>query len=399
MLLLLPAACGGPFTRIELEPDQEGARRLARTGDVGAEVEDLVRPLQQRNTTPALVVGVLLPDGSRQTFGYGTTRTKGGHRPDGETLFAIGSSSKGLVSAAAAVLVQEGRLSWHDTMKDLLPEAALFSPDAQKITLLELATHTSGLPRHPFTPRFLVYFTEFLFTGNNFYRYLDRDYLLDYLAGFKAPEHPGVRYSNIGYGLLGHTLERVTGKELATLINDKVLLPLGMQATGYDPAQLPGYHQRAFPHAGDHPKFIRRGRPVPEWEFTDILHGAAGLYTNAYDLLSYAAAHLHPPRQPVLARALQDTLEVRVKDSDQDDRALAWAISQVDDLTITYQVGYVSGYSSYIGLDRENLTAVVVLQNSLNWQESIGHRLLLRLGQAAEGNFKITWELDGGRHQ
>lgn len=100
--------------------------------------------------------------------------------------------------------------------------------------------------------------------------------------------------------------------------------------------------------------------------------------------------------QPVLTRALQDTLEVRVQVPDQHDRALAWAVDQVDGFTITYQVGYVSGYSCYIGLDRNNRTAVVVLQNSLNWQESIGHRLLLRLGYAAEGDGQGQGQGQGG---
>jgi hypothetical protein len=57
---------------------------------------------------------------------------------------------------------------------------------------------------------------------------------------------------------------------------------------------------------------------------------------------------------------------------------IAWSSKKFDDRTITYQVGLVAGYTSYIGLDIANRTAVVILQNSFNWDLRAGHLLLLR---------------------
>ncbi len=58
-------------------------------------------------------------------------------------------------------------------------------------------------------------------------------------------------------------------------------------------------------------------------------------------------------------------------------------MDNVEGHEITYQIGFTGGYSAYIGMDVTNQTAVVVLQNSLNWSESIGHRLLLLMAHAA----------------
>ena len=90
--------------------------------------------------TPGLVVGILLPDGTKRFFGYGATDDVGSV-PDGDTLFAIGSVSKEFLGIMAAVLVEEGRLAWSDTLGQLPPQTSL-SADAKKITLLQLATHT-----------------------------------------------------------------------------------------------------------------------------------------------------------------------------------------------------------------------------------------------------------------
>jgi CubicO group peptidase (beta-lactamase class C family) len=305
LALLALSACG-TLSRLQVDNSDQQALRLARSGDLRAEVDALAQPLIDSRRTPGVVVGVLGADGQKHFFGYGVTDRLTGRQPDGSTLFAVGSLSKGFVGDIAALLVQDGTLSWSDTLEQLLPAGSALSDDAKRITLLQLATHTSGLPRQPMTPQTLRYFIEYLFTGNSFYRHFDRRYLLDYLADFERPEHLEPQYSNIGYGLLSHVLELHSGEKIDELLQARVAVPLGLSNTDYLAQHLPGYRQRARGHAGDQPKFIRRGQPVPDWQFTDILHGTAALYSNADDLLSYAAAHLHGSADAKMDAALQD---------------------------------------------------------------------------------------------
>ncbi|OHC29404.1 MAG: serine hydrolase [Pseudomonadales bacterium RIFCSPLOWO2_02_FULL_63_210] len=383
VLLALALSACGTLSQQQIDPPERIQHAVANPGDLRAQVDALAQPLIDGKRTPGMVVGVLSADGRKQVFGYGVSDSRSGTRPSGETLFAVGSLSKGLVGNLAAMLVQDGLLDWDDDLGQLLPAGTPLSEDARAITLLQLATHSAGLPRQPMTPRTLGYFIEYLFTGNNFYRHFDQAYLLDYLADFSKPRQVAPQYSNIGYALLSHVLERRSGQSIDELAAERILGPLQLSNTSYQPQQLAGYAERARGHAGDQPKFIRRGRPVPDWQFSDILHGSAALYSNADDLLDYAAAHLHGSGDAQRDAALRDSLRVRLE-RPREAPAIAWIVDTIHGQQLTYQVGLVAGYSSYLGLDSRHKTAVVVLQNSFNWSNSIGHRLLLRMANTLD---------------
>ncbi|MDX1366926.1 serine hydrolase domain-containing protein [Pseudomonas sp.] len=378
VLLTLGLSACGTLSKQQIDTPDSLRQEGANPGDLRAQVDALAQPLIDCKRTPGIVIGVLSADGHKQVFGYGVSDFLSGTRPDGETLFAVGSLSKGLVGNLAAMLVQDGLLGWDDDLEQLLPIGTPLSEDARAITLLQLATHSAGLPRQPMTPRTLGYFIEYLFTGNSFYRHFDQAYLLDYLADFSKPRQVAPQYSNIGYALLSHVLELRSGKNIDELAAERILRPLQLSNTSYQPQQLAGYAERARGHAGDQPKFVRRGHPVPDWQFSDILHGSAALYSNADDLLDYAAAHLHGSGDAQRDAALRDSLRVRLE-RPREAPAIAWMVDTLHGQRLTYQVGLVAGYSSYLGLDTRHKTAVVVLQNSFNWSNGIGHRLLLRM--------------------
>jgi CubicO group peptidase (beta-lactamase class C family) len=351
--------------------------------DLAGNVYAIAAPLVSEGQTPGLMVGLLLADGTTAFFGYGITGQAEGGAPTPDTLFAVGSLSKGFLAGVTSQMIQEGRLAWNDTLSDLLPPGTELSPDAGRITVDQLASHMSGLPRQPLSIRTLSYFVEYLFTGDNFYRHLDRATIFGDLADFSAPEPSTPVYSNIGYGILGDVLERRTGRSVDAMLAERITGPLGLSRTAFAAESLPGYAERAIGHAGDQPKFIARGRQVPDWRFTPILRGSAALYSSARDLLTFAQAHLGHDNSP-LGRALADNLRVRYPRS-REAVAAAWFADEVDGLRISYQVGIVAGYTSYLGINQANGTAVVVLQNAFNWDCSVGHKLLLTLAGSGDG--------------
>ena len=79
-----------------------------------------------------------------------------------------------------------------------------------------------------------------------------------------------------------------------------------------------------------------------------------------------------------LSTALADTLRIRYP-RNREAAAVNWIEDNVNDQQIEYQVGFIAGYSSYIGLNPHNHTAVIVLQNSFNWDFSAGQKLVLWL--------------------
>lgn len=382
LALVLSSCTHVELSSMEFDATDADALRYAKSGNLRAEVDSAVKPLIAQGETPGAEVGILLPDGSMRFFGYGVADRATGRRPDADTLFAIGSVSKAFLGTIADLLVQEGRLSWNDTLGEVIPEDAKPSCDARAITMLQLATHTSGLPRQPYTPSMALPFLHYLFNGKSFYDILDRRFVFDYLSDFSAPHKVEYEYSNIGYGLLGYAIVHKTGLTLDTLLQRDIVAPLGLTETGYDPEELPGYAVRAHGYAGDEPKFIRRGAPVPDWTFTPLMKGSAALYSSARDLLIFARAHFAPPTTP-LARAMADTLRVRLS-RPRESSAIAWTVDHVDGEKIAYILGVVAGYSSYVGLDVRHHIAVVVLRNTFSWDESIGGRLLVRLDRAQD---------------
>jgi len=392
-LCTLLMSCG-TLSQIERDASDVETQRFASTGNLQAEVDSLVQPLIQSGEAPGITVGVLLPNGSMQFFGYGVTDQSKDKRPNGDTLFATGSLSKGFLGDLTAVLVDEGVLSWNDTLDKLLPPHAPLSVDAKKITLLQLATHTSGLPLQPVTFQTFRYFVQYLFTGENFYRHLDSDYVFNYLGDFKAPAKLNCQYSNLGYGILGYVLQRKTGQTLDALLVQKLLHPLGLKNTGYVPDSLPGHENRAHGHVGDQPKFKWRGERMADWQFPELMKGSAGVYSSARDLLTLASAHLNG-NGARLNVALADTLKVRLQ-KPTDAPAIAWFVDNIDGQSITYQVGMVSGFASYLGMDVERRTAVVVLQNSFYWTDKVGQKLLLRMTRAHLRQAPPTHAILGG---
>ncbi|KAI3490311.1 hypothetical protein L1887_45770 [Cichorium endivia] len=221
------------------------------------------------------------------------------------------SGSKGITAEVVACLVNEGQLNWNDNLATLLPPGTPLSADAQKITLLELVTHTSGLPRQNMDVPMLGKFITYLSTGDNFYGELDSDNVLRYLADWRAPENKVPQYSNTGYALIGYLLKHKTGEDIQSLASRYIFRPLQMANSSFTPQQLKGYPQRALGHAGDQPKFIPRGQLTPDWHFSNNMVAAASLYSNAEDLAAYARYHVSTTHNPLL-----DSVFAEVRNTD-----------------------------------------------------------------------------------
>ncbi|MEC5097029.1 serine hydrolase domain-containing protein [Raoultella ornithinolytica] len=338
-------------------------------------IDTLVGRYMQQKQVSGVVVAIIQRNGPVEFHCYGVTDAKNRYPITPDTLFALGSLSKGTTAEAIALLVNEGRLHWDDTLLTLLPPGTPLSDDAKKITLLQLVTHTSGLPRQPMNLLSLEHLLVYLSDGENFYHELDSDNVLGYLSTFDAPLTREPKYSNLGYAILGYLLTYQTGESIESLAWRKIFQPLAMQSTSYRPQTLRGFSRRALGHAGDQPWFKPRGALTPDWQFSNNMVGAASLYSNARDLIEYARAHFSPTHHAALDKAFAD-VSVDYYPREKEAANIAWVTDTLGGQRITYQVGYIGGYSSYIGFDKANQNAVVVLQNSFNWSNYIGQAIL-----------------------
>src|SRR6185436_19393048 len=156
-------------------------------------------PIAKSFLVKGCVIGVINETG-RQVYGYGLT-TDGGVRPDGKTVYEIGSISKTFTATLLALMVKDGTVRLDESVQELLP-AGVQMPvkDDVSITLEHLTTHMSGLPRLPenWDPADI----------NNPYADYGTKNLYEGLASLKLTREPNkeYEYSNLAVGLLGHAL-------------------------------------------------------------------------------------------------------------------------------------------------------------------------------------------------
>jgi CubicO group peptidase (beta-lactamase class C family) len=377
-IILLQTGCAGYTSRSIVDPTI-AATRLHNGGEIKTEVDALALPLIRSQNIHDVAIGVLTPDGQPHFFNYSIAT----NAPGSNTLFQIGSLTKVFVAGLLTILVDEGKLSYDDTVRSILPPDVKITPELGAVTLGELADHTSGLPREPHTFQQLRFVVAFVFGGINPYQFITKDYLYDYIATHHVPPKAERKYnySNLGYGLLAHLIEIKTGRSLPDLIQEKICGPLNLHDTVFflSPEQRTRLQQG---HAGDEPRFWPRNVKMNAWDMGEIMRASGEMYSTTSDLLTFAKSNLGllgSPLDPLLAK--NDQVQVRAPG---EDITYGWMINRYPEwgANIQYMNGIMAGYSSYIGLETDKKLAVVVLYSNFNWQDKVGHNLLLRLANS-----------------
>jgi CubicO group peptidase (beta-lactamase class C family) len=320
--------------------------RLASDSDIRA---ILAKRIDDQKRSVGIVVGVIDPSG-RRIVAYGQ-RAKGDDAPlDGHSLFEIGSVTKVFTSLVLADMVRRGELALSDPVAKYLPAGTTVPESAgREITLLDLATHTSGLPRDPtnLIPK----------DPNNPFADYTTANLYHFLATYTLPRGIGEKYeySNVGFGLLGDALARRAGTDYESLVRSRVLEPLGMDNTT---VTVPS-NARARLTVG-HDAGLE---PAPYFRLPALL-GAGGMYSDASDMLTFLAANMGAVSSP-LSAAMSDMLSTRRPTGTPGlEIGLGWHVSTPTGHEIVWHNGGTAGFRSFVGFDRARQVGVVVLSNS-----------------------------------
>jgi len=375
----------GALSRRLLYSPRESVERLVSGNSIEKEIEFLALPVINSGEAVGVSIGILYPDGMMNFYGYGKTdNAENGIIPSGDTIFEVGSLSKLFVLSVYSSMLNDGIISENTTVRDILPENIKLKDDIASVTMKELANHTAGFPREIWSFEQLSCFIKYVFTGENLYSYMDKNWLYEFLQTVELPprEQRTYIYSNLGISLLAHLLEIKSGKPYYQLAEEIVFKPLGMKDTFYKITEVQR-KRLARGHAGDQPKFMLRGTSLTDWDMGDFMYPTGACYSTTRDLLIFSMANLGITDTP-LKKILLDMQKFRVSTSEEK-FALGWSIDNcgIDDMTILYKHGMVSGYSAYIGFNPDTKIAVVTLYNSFNWNEKIAHNLLIRLSSYA----------------
>ena len=309
------------------------------------QVRDLIaRRIDVQRRSPGMVVGLLSPEG-RRVLPYGKAD---GDRPVAEdTLFEIGSITKLFTATLLSDAVLRGELALADPVADHLPPGTKVPAfDGRPITLLDLATHVSGLPSFlPDSPPF---------GDPGWATYTQGDLLAD-LGKIQLTREIGSKweYSNTGFGLIGIALEKVTGRSFETLLRERILDPLGMTSTAITlTPELEA--RRAHPHGVD-------GSSADY--LTILAIGSAGaIWSCASDMLSFLAAAVGLVETP-LAPAFKAALAIRgLSPSAGTTQCLGWLID--GEAGLVGHDGGTIGMASTARADPAEQIGVVVLCNA-----------------------------------
>jgi CubicO group peptidase (beta-lactamase class C family) len=288
--------------------------------------------------------------GGRTEFAnFGRRTLPDGAPPASDTIYEIGSITKTFTATLLADMVLSKEVAFETTIGELLP-AKNYSADARRITLLALATHSSGLPRLPNNM-----FVAAAKAPLNPYAHYTPDDLDAYMRGYAAESaSPQPLYSNIGVGLLGYALAAKAGKSYEQLITERVLAPLGMRDTSITLSAA--QKARLAPgHAG--------GRIVPNWDVPTFA-GAGALRSTTADMAKYLAAVMDPP-ETRLGRAIRMAREPRADFTNGMRIGLNWITRKSDDgRDLTWHNGGTGGYRTFIGFIPAARAGIVVLTNA-----------------------------------
>lgn len=316
--------------------------------------ENYAIPLLEKKKLNNIVIGIIDKNGQKQFMPMGT-KPDALKSLDEHTIFEIGSITKTMTSMVFADGIQRSELKLDDPVQMYLPkDITVPLRGSHAITLEDLATHTSGMPRIASLQMGQLLVNPKL--EENPYAKFDAEQLKKALASTKpvVSKKPTIAYSNFGTGLLGYALCLKYGKSYGDLLKERLFGPLGMKDSSL---VVPESDKSRFIDC-----FKADGKPCSHWDFTDVTAGAGGVRSTAADMLLYLEAG--SGRTKPLRTAFELATAPQYEMPPAGKIGLAWIISEGPNKKRFYwHNGGTGGFSSFCAFAKDPAVAVVVLSN------------------------------------
>jgi CubicO group peptidase (beta-lactamase class C family) len=325
------------------------------------EIDALAAAELAKDNVAGVTVGVVSGGGLAWTKSYGFADSENKIQAAKDTVYRIGSITKQFTALMLLQLVQDGKVHFSDPVEKYFPDVNKVTdrfPGAPPITLMQLATHTSGLGREP----------------SDLDTYLKgpvsdwEKVLIAALPHTKYEFEPGTRfsYSNIGYAILGAALGRAAGQPYVDYVRDRIFKPLGMTSSAFEPNDAikarisKGYQEEKDKVDTETPQreHLGRGYKVP--------NGA--IYTTGEDLAKFVIFEMGGGPASVLSKEKLEEHYKRIISADANLRSAYGAGFEVfrrGDLIGVGHSGAVAGYQAAAYFDRTSKTGVIVLRNAI----------------------------------
>jgi serine-type D-Ala-D-Ala carboxypeptidase/endopeptidase len=327
-----------------------GARN-ARADDART-IEALKNAVGARNGSAGMVA-ILIDESGTRMSSYGNSG-KPDVAMDGDAVFEIMSNTKVLTSLLLADMEARGEVSFDDPVTKYLPATVKMRERGGPITLLDLATYTSGLPNMPgnLPPMWWASAAPM--------REYTQEKLFEFLTGFEPIHPPGTHYeyANLGFGLLGIALANRAGVPYEELLIKRICTPLEMNHTRITLNDEMSRHV-VLGHDLDM-------KPTELWTFPAI-PGAGCALSTANDLTKFVKACMGITRTR-LRSSLAKLIQTQRPTSLPGTKAgMGWYITSTDDDQVVWKSGLSLGCNTFMGYSRRERRGAVLLGNFL-WQ-------------------------------
>ncbi len=310
-------------------------------------LEPLLRDLSASLTAPEAGIAAAIIQDGEVTIGF-----TGNEAFNADTLFEFGSITKVFTAILLAQLANDGVVDLNDPINAHLPPA-LQDAKWEPVTLRDLATHTAGLPRLPDNMNPFV----MVLTGqmDDPYARFDQERLEEALQQAEVQSNVAISdYSNFGYALLGDIVGRAGGSDYTTLAEQRLFAPLGMSATRID--EWASDNQAPPLNAG--------GEPTSDWTL-NAFRGAGAARGSLNDAIAFAQASLAACGQTgALSQAnclAQQSTGVGIPGGSV--MGLGWTRTTQEGQTAIWHNGGTGGYRTFLGINPETGTGIVLLSN------------------------------------
>ena len=278
--------------------------------------------------------------------GFGWADREARRRADAHTMYSLASISKPITATGLMMLVEQGKVSLDKPANDYLGRGKIsgLAGDAGQATVRRVLSHTAGLPLH----------YQFFYADQSYSPPSMDETIARYGNVVFAPGTL-YEYSNLGFGIIDHIIERASGQRYADFMRNQVFLPLGLTHTSIDIA--PGLEQFSAQ------RYDARQKPIPFYAFDHM--GASAVYSSAHDLVRFGTFHLKNKsngQKPILKDATIDLMHTAVPPAQY---GLGWGIieSELGFRRLSH-TGGMPGVSTVLNLyPTENVVVVVLTSN------------------------------------
>jgi CubicO group peptidase (beta-lactamase class C family) len=268
------------------------------------------------------------------------------------TMFSLASVTKTMTAAAILKLHDEGKLSVYDKVDKYIP--GFVDDNTDSITLINLLNHTSGMISN------LSHHDDL--KGEELVLLTDKPITLQEMIGkfkdTKLISQPGTKfdYNNYGYIMLAYIIEKVSGMNYLSYLNEELFTKASMTNT-FSMFDLPNTGAQGYVGIGSH-----HIRPVINNTHPSWYTGAAGIYSSTADLLKFLqSVFSHQLFSEKTLRLMLDTCIITYKGNSQ--WSLGWQKQVIDGLTWYSHGGSIEGFSTRIGYLPEKDICIVILSN------------------------------------